>query len=88
MSGQHRPSPSNIRDPLQGSRFVKRTEFGWTLAAALVIGAPSAAGAQDRPAGDGRKPAAEPPKAEQSVTQHTLAIGGKSVSLHAPPPAP
>jgi carboxypeptidase C (cathepsin A) len=80
MSWQHRLSPSNVRNPFQGGRFVKRTLSGWTIAAALLA---SAAGAQEHPAGDSKKPAAEPPKAEQSVTQHTLAIGGKSISYSA-----
>ena len=53
---------------------------GLTLATALLVTA--AAGAQDR-TGDGKKPAAEPPKAEQSVTQHSLSIGGKPISYTA-----
>ncbi len=63
---------------------MQRTLTGWTIAT-LLLAASSAvtAGAQDRPAGDGKKPAAEPPKAEQSVTQHTLAIGGRSISYNA-----
>jgi carboxypeptidase C (cathepsin A) len=56
---------------------------GLTIAIALL--ATAAAGAQDRqdrPA-DGKKPAGEPPKAEQSVTQHSISIGGKSISYTA-----
>jgi carboxypeptidase C (cathepsin A) len=61
-------------------RFVRLT-----LAAVLLLAA-TAAGAQDR-AGDGKQDGkqktAEPPKAEQSVTQHSLSIGGKSISYNA-----
>ncbi len=62
---------------------MKTRLTGLIMATALL--AAVAAGAQDRPAGagDGKKPAAEPPKAEQSVTQHSLAIGGKTINYTA-----
>src|SRR2546423_11378921 len=46
---------------------------------------PGAAGGQDKAPGpgDGKKPAAEPPKAEQSATQHSIAIGGKTINYTA-----
>ena len=53
------------------------------LTAAAVLLAVAAAGAQDRPPGDGKRPAGEPPKAEQSVTRHSLAIGGRSIRYDA-----
>jgi carboxypeptidase C (cathepsin A) len=54
------------------------------LTAAVLLAA-AGAGAQDRPpgAGDGRKPAGEPPRAEQSVTQHSISIGGRSIRYDA-----
>src|SRR5258708_4406953 len=40
--------------------------------------------AADKPAGDeAKKPAPEPPKAEQSVTQHSVVIGGKTIDYAA-----
>ncbi|HEV3457624.1 MAG TPA: hypothetical protein VHG32_13760 [Thermoanaerobaculia bacterium] len=46
---------------------------------AALAGAAAARGA-DKPAGDEpKKPAADTPKAEQSVTEHSVAIGGKTV---------
>src|SRR3954462_4585699 len=55
------------------------------LRRAAVLLAAAAAGAQDRAsgAGDGKKPAGEPPKAEQSATQHSIAIGGKTINYTA-----
>jgi carboxypeptidase C (cathepsin A) len=79
MGRQNRCPAHSIRYPFQGRSFVQRTFTGWTIATLLLV---TAAGAQDR-TGDGKKPAAEPPKAEQSVTQHTLAIGGRSISYNA-----
>jgi carboxypeptidase C (cathepsin A) len=50
----------------------------------LLFAAAAGAAAADKPAGDeGKKPAAEAPKSEQSVTQHSLAIGGKTISYTA-----
>lgn len=62
---------------------MKKRLIGWTTAAVLLTAA--AVGAQEKPAGgaDGKKPAAEPPKAEQSVTQHSISIGGKPISYNA-----
>jgi carboxypeptidase C (cathepsin A) len=57
--------------------------MGLMMVAAALLAA--AAGAQDKAsgAGDGKKPAAEPPKAEQSVTQHSISIGGKTINYTA-----
>jgi carboxypeptidase C (cathepsin A) len=52
---------------------VNQELAGWLGAGALLIA--STAGAQERPA--------SVPKAEQSVTQHSLSIGGKSISYTA-----
>jgi carboxypeptidase C (cathepsin A) len=55
------------------------------LMTATVLLCAAAAGAADQPAGDkpagdeGKKPAPEAPKPEKSVTQHSLAIGGKTI---------
>src|SRR5947208_7377125 len=68
----------------RGGPFVKTRLMGLMTAAVLL--AAVAAGAQDRAsgAGDGKKPAAEPPpKAEQSATQHRIAIGGKTINYTA-----
>ncbi|HEY3571864.1 MAG TPA: peptidase S10, partial [Thermoanaerobaculia bacterium] len=63
---------------------MKTRRVGLMTAAALLAAA-TAAGAQDRMAGadDGKKPVIEPPKAEQSVTQHSISIGGKTISYTA-----
>jgi carboxypeptidase C (cathepsin A) len=68
---------------------VKKTLIHWMTALALLaFGAVGAAGADDKPAGmggdgkDGKK-AAETPKAEQSVTQHSVVIGGKTINYNA-----
>jgi carboxypeptidase C (cathepsin A) len=54
------------------------------ITAAGLCGAAAAARAADKPAGDeAKKPAAEPPKPEQSVTRHSLAIGGKTLDYAA-----
>jgi carboxypeptidase C (cathepsin A) len=60
-----------------------KTRLTGLMTAAVLLAA--AAGAQDKAsgAGDGKKPAAEPPKAEQSATQHSIAIGGKTISYTA-----
>ena len=61
---------------------MKRMLVCMITAAALVGGA--AARAADKPSGEeAKKPAAEPPKAEQSVTQHSVVIGGKTVDYTA-----
>src|SRR6202049_606508 len=53
-----------------------------STAAAAPAGAPSRA--PTKPAGDeAKKPAPEPPKAEQSVTQHSVVIGGRTVDYTA-----
>jgi carboxypeptidase C (cathepsin A) len=61
---------------------VKTRLMGLMTAAALLA---AAAGAQDRPSGadGGKKPAGEPPKAEQSITQHSISIGGKTINYTA-----
>lgn len=54
------------------------------MTTAVLLCAGAAAAAADKPAGDeGKKPAPEPPKPEQSVTQHSLAIGGKTIAYTA-----
>jgi carboxypeptidase C (cathepsin A) len=59
----------------------KKKLAGLTVATMLLA---AAAGAQEKMSGgDGKKPAAEPPKAEQSVTEHSIAIGGKTISYTA-----
>jgi carboxypeptidase C (cathepsin A) len=65
---------------------VKMTLACFMTTAVLLCAAASAADkpAGDKPAGDeGKKPAPEAPKAEQSVTQHSLLIGGKTISYTA-----
>jgi carboxypeptidase C (cathepsin A) len=65
----------------KGVDFVGTKKLaGLTIAAMLLAAA--AASAQDHP-GDGKKPAGEPPKTEQSVTQHSISIGGKTISYNA-----
>ncbi len=51
--------------------------------ALLLLALAGAASAAERPEPDGKKPAAEAPKPEQSVTQHTITIGGKAVAYTA-----
>jgi carboxypeptidase C (cathepsin A) len=65
---------------------VKRMLLCMIAAAALLGG--GAARAADQPAGDeakkeAKKPAPEPAKAEQSVTQHSVVIGGKTIDYTA-----
>jgi carboxypeptidase C (cathepsin A) len=61
---------------------VKKMLLCLMTAAALLGGA--AAHAADEPAGDdAKKPAPEPPKPEQSATQHSVAIGGKTIDYTA-----
>jgi carboxypeptidase C (cathepsin A) len=65
---------------------VKRI-LAYFVAAVLALGA-TAAAAQDKPAGagtgaDAAKKPAETPKAEQSATQHSIEIGGKTVNYTA-----
>jgi len=49
-----------------------------------MLGGAAGARAADKPAGDEpKKAAAEPPKAEQSVTEHSVEIGGKTISYTA-----
>src|SRR5258708_3679912 len=53
------------------------------ITAVALLGG-GAARAADKPAGDeAKKPAPEPPKAEQSVTQHSVVIGGKTIDYTA-----
>ena len=65
---------------------MKKTLACFMTTAVLLC---AAAAAADRPAGDraagdeGKKPAPEAPKSEQSVTQHSLVIGGKTISYTA-----
>ncbi|MBV8202355.1 MAG: peptidase S10, partial [Acidobacteria bacterium] len=54
------------------------------LMAAGALFAAAAGRAAEKPAGEEpKKPAAEPPKAEQSVTEHSVEIGGKTVDYAA-----
>jgi carboxypeptidase C (cathepsin A) len=55
----------------------------YVTAAAALLGA-AAARAADKPAGEeAKKPAAEPPKPEQSVTRHGVTIGGRTIDYTA-----
>lgn len=62
---------------------MKRT-LACLMTAATVLAGSAAGSAADKPGGDEpKKPAAETPKAEQSVTEHGVAIGGKTVDYTA-----
>jgi carboxypeptidase C (cathepsin A) len=62
---------------------VKRTVIGLLAALAMVPGAWLRADEKSGPEGKGKPEASETPKPEQSVTQHSVVMGGVSVSYTA-----